>query len=302
VDRIAQQAGLLVLYTPTERPPGVFTTLIEAGDPRSVPSWGDADRSPTRDDRPFFFQTAKFGSLRQALSAPAEWQKTNLASFVLLVLFALTAFLTLGCILGPLLVARGRLLAIGTANALGFLLYFACLGTGFIVVEVVLVQKSLLFLGYPVYALAVVLFSLLLFSGLGSAWTGRLAPKGLRTALSRILFVVAALIGLAIAVLSPIFDACAGLDRPLRIALTVVLLGPLGFAMGMPMPIGIRLLAARRPELVPWAWGANGAASVLGSVSALALALTLGFSAALGVGAALYLLAVPLVRRAAARP
>ena len=69
----------------------------------------------------------------------------------------------------------------------------------------------------------------------------------------------------------------------------MVALAPLGLALGMPMPTGIRLLNQRAPELIPWAWGVNGAASVLGSVGAIALALLWGFDETLLVGAALYL-------------
>jgi hypothetical protein len=301
VQRLSAHAGLEVLYTPRLRPPGILTSAVENG-VTGTEALSGADLSPTRDDRPFFFQTARLSALYRAIAAPAEWQKTNLGTFVLLVLLALTSLLTVACILGPLLLARGRLVADDTPTALGFLGYFACLGAAYIIVEVVLVQKSLLFLGYPVYALAVVLFSLLLFSGIGSAWTGRLDPDRLRRSLTRMLLVVAGLVGLAVAVLSSVFDAGAGLDHPYRIGLTVALLAPLGFTMGMPMPTGIRLLAARRPSLVPWAWGVNGAASVLGSAAALALALTLGFNAALAVGGALYLIALSLVRRAAGRP
>jgi hypothetical protein len=148
-----------------------------------------------------------------------------------------------------------------------------------------------------VYSLAVVLFSLLVSSALGSAWTRRIGDDRVAARLPRMLTIVAALVVAAVLALSPLFGALAAAPRPARIALTVVLLAPLGLAMGMPMPAGIRLLAARRAELIPWAWGVNGAASVLGSVAALGLALAMGFNAALLVGAALYLLALTCVRR-----
>lgn len=298
VEEAAARAGFTVLYTPATRPANDFTRLIEAPDPTRVWRTFENDVSPTRDDNPFFFHTTRLRSLRKALAAPAEWRKTNLGSFVLVSLLILTSVLTLAFILGPLALARGRLLRRDAATHAA-LLYFACLGAGFMLVEVVLVQKCLLFLGYPVYSLAVVLFSLLVFSALGSAATRRLGGDRLGARLRGLLALVAALVVAAVLTLSPLFSALASLPRPARIALTILLLAPLGLAMGTPMPAGIRLLAGRRAELIPWAWGVNGAASVFGSVAALGLALGVGFNAALLVGAGLYLLALACVRRLA---
>jgi predicted membrane-bound spermidine synthase len=299
VEDAAARAGFTLLYTPATRPANDFTRLIEAPDPRRFWESYPNDVQPTRDDNPFFFHTTRLRSLRAALAAPAEWRKTNLGSFVLVSLLVLTGVLTLAFILAPLALARGRLLRRDAATHAA-LLYFACLGAGFMLVEVVLVQKSLLFLGYPVYSLAVVLFSLLVFSALGSAATRRIANDRLGSRLRTLLALVAALVVAAVLALSPLFGALAAQPRPARIAVTVLLLAPLGLAMGTPMPAGIRLLAERRSELIPWAWGVNGAASVLGSVAALALALAVGFDAALLVGAGLYLLALACVRRLAA--
>ena len=118
---------------------------------------------------------------------------------------------------------------------------------------------------------------------------------------TKMLLTVAVLVVVYVLALSPIFYALVQIARPFRIALTVILLAPLGIAMGMPMPLAIRFLASKTPAIVPWAWGVNGAASVMGSVAAVAIALTTGFNQALLVAAAFYLLAVPLVARPWAR-
>jgi hypothetical protein len=204
-------------------------------------------------------------------------------------------------ILGPLLLVRRRLSGTPARGRLPFLLYFACLGAGFIVAEVVLVQKCVLFLGHPAYALTVVLFAVLLFSGLGSALSGRIPKASLSRALPFVLLGVAALIALSILVLPPVFYGLVHLATPWRVLITVVALGPLGLALGMPMPTGIRILAATAPGLIPWAWGVNGAASVLGSVGAIAFAMVTGFDQALLVAAALYLAALAFVTLAVAR-
>jgi hypothetical protein len=229
------------------------------------------------------------------LRAEGEWRKTNLGTFVLAGLLALTTAACAAFIGGPLALAPGPARAPG---ALRWLAYFACLGTAFIVVEVALVQKCILFLGHPTHALAVVLFALLLWSALGSALSGRLDTARL----AAVLAAVAALVATAALALSPLFDALVHLERPWRIAVVAAALAPLGLAMGMPLPMAVRLLARRQPAIIPWAWGVNGAFSVMGSAAALVIALFAGFDQALLVAAAVYAAALVAVRRASARP
>jgi predicted membrane-bound spermidine synthase len=299
IETLAARNDFRILYTPLTRPPNDFTRLLEAEDPavvwRSLPS----DVAPTRDNSPFFFQTVRAAHLGEALRAQGEWRKTNLGTLVLFGLLGLTTALTLLFILGPLALARGRVLTTHPGAKLSRLGYFTCLGTGFILVEVALVQKCILFLGHPVYALTVVLFSLLAWSALGSWLSGRIRPEQLRPRLLGILGGTGLLIAAAAVGLSPVFYALVHLDRALRIAVTVALLAPLGIAMGMPLPTGVRILAREAPEIIPWAWGVNGAASVMGSVAALVVALLAGFDQALLLGAAFYLLAILGIRRPA---
>jgi hypothetical protein len=296
VEAVARRNGFTVLYTPFYRPPNPFTRLAEAEDPARVWASYENDISPPTDNRPFFFNTVRPGNLGAALRSAGEWRKTNLGTFVLLSLLAITAVLTLAFIIGPLAVARSRVLGSGTGTKLACLTYFAGLGTGFIILEVALVQKCILFLGHPVYSLAVVLFSLLGFSGLGSFLSGRFADERLRAVLPRLLMLLAVSVVAYVLLLSPLFHAFVQLGRPLRIAITVALLAPLGLVMGMPMPIGMRVLNRESPLLIPWAWGVNGAASVMGSAAALAFALLAGFNQAMLAGAALYILALACQR------
>jgi hypothetical protein len=142
----------------------------------------------------------------------------------------------------------------------------------------------------------VVLFALLGFSGVGSLLSGRLPDARLRAALPRVLAGLAVLVVVYVLVLSPVFYALVQLARPFRIAITVALLAPLGLAMGMPMPLAVRVLATESPDLIPWAWGVNGAASVMGSAAALVVALLAGFDQAMLLGATLYLLALACQR------
>ncbi len=172
------------------------------------------------------------------------------------------------------------------------MVYFAALGIGFIFIEIGLMQRFILFLGHPTFALSVVLFALLTFSGIGSFLTGKLAPPGTDT--RRVLrFVIPGLALLVLAymlALPPLFRAALGWDLLPRVLLSVVFLAPLGLLMGMPFPLGIRLVAATNEPLVPWAWGVNGCASVLGSILSVMLAQSLGFTAVLGITLAVYLI------------
>jgi hypothetical protein len=192
---------------------------------------------------------------------------------------------------------RRRDLAVGGRNKISYLLYFGCLGAGFIIVEVAMIQKFILFLGHPVYALAVVLFSLLTFSAAGSYLTGRFNQDRLTSTLVRLLIALVALVVIYILALPPIFYGLVHLPLVARIAIAVVLMAPLAMVMGMPMPTGIKMLSRNAPELIPWAWGVNGATSVMGSVAALVIAILTGFNQALVAGSALYLLAIFFITR-----
>jgi hypothetical protein len=301
VEAFARRLDLELLYTPRTRPANDLTRLVTAPDPAAIWRAFPSDISPTTDDSPFFFQTVRPGSVFSRRWTRGEWRRTNLGTLVLFGLVGITAFVVAAFIVGPLVFARRRLGG-ATRARLPFLLYFACLGAGFIVVEVVLIQKCVLFLGHPAYALTVVLFSLLLWSGLGSLASGRLPDADLVRRVPWVILAVVALVALFALLLAPLFYALVHLAAPWRVLITVAALAPLGLALGMPMPTGIRLLRARAPELIPWAWGVNGAASVLGSVGAVALAMAAGFNLTLLVAAALYLVGLGFVRWAAAAP
>ncbi|HXG63774.1 MAG TPA: hypothetical protein VNO70_01630 [Blastocatellia bacterium] len=296
VERVAAENGFELLYTPNTRPANVFTRMIEAADPAEVWDSFETNVHPTWDNNPFFFNSIRLSDLTRALRGVGEWQKTNLGTFVLFALFGITTVLVMVFIIGPLALARGRMLMRGSGR-FPMLLYFACLGAGFIIVEVAMIQKFILFLGHPVYALAVVLFSLLTFSALGSYLSGRIGDARLTSAAVKMLGALVALVFVYIVALPPIFYGLVHLALPLRILIAVVLMGPLAVVMGMPMPTGIRMLARFAPEMIPWAWGVNGATSVMGSVAALVIAILTGFNQALIVGAALYLLAAFFVTR-----
>jgi hypothetical protein len=185
------------------------------------------------------------------------------------------------------LVLRRRGAGLGGREAAGYLAYFSALGVGFLLVEISFVQKYVLLLGYPTYSLSVTLASLLVFAAAGAAASRRLRarPRG---------FLLALLAATALLVLAE--NACLPwvrerlLAAPLaaRVAATAALQLPLGFALGMYFPTGIECLRRRAPALVPWAWAANGVASVASSVLAVLLAMAIGFSGVAVVAVAVY--------------
>jgi hypothetical protein len=217
--------------------------------------------------------------------------------FVLMVLFIITALLVSVGLLGPLLLLRRDALQTQPTTSLRLVGYFACLGLGFITIEIALVQKFTLFLGHPVYSLAVILFSLLLFSSLGSYFSARFSDQTLRTVIQKIVGLLALVVVSYIFILPFFFYNYVSLPLMIKVALAIFFLIPLALLMGMPMPLGLRLAHREAKALIPWAWGINGATSVLGSVTTFLLAISWGFNQALVVGLLVYGLALLLLGR-----
>jgi len=165
-----------------------------------------------------------------------------------------------------------------------------------------LIQKFVLFLGHPTYALTVIIFSMLISSGLGSYCSRRLTGESSGTArLSAVLVGVAATVSALAYLAAPVSELGVGWPLPWKALVTVCLIAPAGFLMGIPFPTGLTRLQQSYPRAVRWAWALNAAASVLGSVAAICLAIYIGLRATVLTGALLYLaaLTVLLLRKAA---
>ena len=187
------------------------------------------------------------------------------------------------------------------------MLYFACLGLGFMFIEIGLLRSFILFLGPPIYSLAVILCSLLIFSGCGALFSGRLAEERISQSLMSILLALVLLSLVYVIALPGLLQPWLGLPVALRCLIAGLLIAPLGFLMGMPLPLGMRLFHADN-RAVPWSWGVNSATSVLGAILAVVVAMNAGFTLTLLVGTGLYLLALAPVfkqggtRRSAVKP
>jgi hypothetical protein len=244
------------------------------------------DIRPPRDDWPFFGHFFRWHQLPQALAQAGHvWQPFGGAGYlVLLGLLLLALLAAVAVMLAPLAAAHTGSARAQRAEGVA-LLYVGLLGLGYLCLELPLLQRFILFLGHPAYSLAVVLFALLLFSGLGSLCSGRMGLRWVLTLLP------ALALGYALG-LPLLFRVALGASLGVRVVLAVAALAPLAWLMGMPFPKGLALLEQGSPGLVAWAWGVNGAASVVAPILAALLALEVGFWAVLALGAACYALAL----------
>jgi hypothetical protein len=218
-------------------------------------------------------------------ASPGTTFLTRQPFHVLLSVLGILLVLSLLAFVVPLWVVRG----VGRPPV-SSLVFFGAIGVGFLVLEVVLIQRFVLFLGFPTYALSVVLFALLAFTGAGAWISGRWADP--RKALIAALGMAAALIGVLALTLQPLLRELVGQPFALRVLLAVIMLAPVGLTLGTAMPIGLRRLSGLHPAGVPWAWGVNGVTSVLGSVLAIVLAINWGFAATTFVALACYAVAL----------
>ena len=292
---------LVALYLPSEPGDNPFSALIARNDPYAFAKGYAYNVAPVDDNAPFFFFNLKLGQIlhHQGLEQGMDW-KVNLGVAVLGMVLIISVIAVLAFLVVPLAFRSG-----GTTGQTAPLFYFVAVGLGYILVEIAFIQRFVLFLGHPTYALTVVVFLLLLSSGGGSLASRRwMSPN--RSAWLPLGLIIMALV-LYVFILPGLLNALVGLPFLAKLPVSAALLVPLGFAMGMPFPTGLRALASLpAPEFpgseknpaagnaVEWAWAMNAASSVLGSVLAMVIAIQYGLNATLACGAAAYLLALLL--------
>jgi spermidine synthase len=240
----------------------------------------DIDLSAPNDDRPFFDHIQKLGSFQQSSSVvPNELNRVlrflNRGDMALFTLLGEAAVLSSLFILLPVFGFGKHSSAISRWSVLA---YFSALGFGFILIEISLIQKHILFLGQPVYSISSVLFSVLLSAGIGSYLFQRYFRDGNeRFWLALIPILIGTLLLLELLIMPFVFHLFLGSNKIIRFCISALLIAPIGIFLGMPFPLGIRILGKHAPEIIPWGWALNAYATVIGSILAVMFAILFGF-------------------------
>jgi hypothetical protein len=299
------------LYSPLapDNENDVYHNIVASKDLKSIYAGSDILLAPATDDKPFFNQHIQWSSISWSDFSDIFTQNNRgrmaledkpIAEITLIMILFQSLLIAAILILLPLWKFSKE--GLQSKSKWNFLVYFAGLGLGFILIEIALLQRFNLYLGQPVYTYAVILASLLIFTGAGSFLSERFDqnPRAILTKLVPLIL----LILLTTAFSLPfIFDLTLHFSLTLRVLISMVLVAPLGVVLGMPFPMGLKLIGKEAGALAPWAWGVNGFFTVIGSVSAIILGMAFGFTVVLAIAAVCYCIAgVVIAFRPAAVP
>lgn len=300
IEDVSRRMGFDVLLSPKFALDSTFVDIAAGKQPQSSPGEIQLNLNPPTDDRPFFFLTLRPLDLWKAKAWHTPGLTFNLrAMFVLAILVTTVIALAVLCILVPLFLTASK---IDLRGSFPLLVFFSAIGLGFMLVEISQMQRLMIFLGHPSYALSVVLFVLLISSGLGSLFIQLVDRTTVTRDVPALPLFVLVLVLLSFGFATPpSLRAFASATTPLRILVANTILFPIGFFMGMAFPLGMKAAAVRSSALAPWLWGINGATSVCASVLAMVIAVSAGISVSFWTGFFSYciaLLAFLAVKRA----
>jgi hypothetical protein len=291
LETIAAARGFDVRLSPW-RPPDRATLIGRISASRTFEELDAAaadplyDYSTPTDARPYYFNMLRpralfsLGELSRYGALGGNLQATLLLVTLLGIATALVALI----VFGPLVVAgRPPMPAAAFARSM---LYFAGIGFGYMLMQIGLLQRFAVYIGHPTYTLAIVLFSMLLFTGAGSFLSERLRVPAGRWYRAVPAAVAAALVATAL-VLPGVLSGTVASGLAVRTLCVLLFAGPAATLAGMCFPIGVRLVSSN-PGIVPWAWGVNGAFSVLASIAGVAVSLWLGIDTNFWIAAAIY--------------
>jgi hypothetical protein len=290
----------VLLRPDTVAPSAMLENIVSATDRRTLDEATTGfylDLTPPTDARPFFFNQLRFATLFDA-DVVSHFTHTGVVTgnLVATLTLAMLVLVSVGLVVATIIVPlRPTVREAGWQLAVGGTVYFALIGIGFMMVEIAFLQRMSIFLGHPVYALSVVLFSLILWTGFGSITSERVRLAG---ASKLIVWSVASSAYLFMLPfwLPPLLVDLDGADFLIRAGFCVLVLAPAGFLMGFGFPTGMRLVSALSTGPTPWFWGINGAAGVLAASVAVVTSISFSIDTTLRIGAACYLLvAAPAV-------
>ncbi len=240
---------------------------------------------PVTDNKPFYFNFFKWSKVKELYkSIGQKWQPFFDSGFLLIFIFIQALILSFIFILLPI-----RFLKKKKINKKP-LFYFFCIGLAYLFIEIFFIQKFILFLGHVIYSTSIVIFSVLFFSSLGSLISQKFKLERLKKKIY-LLFLVIIFYSFALKFLINYFIV---FDLLTKIIVSIVIIAPIAFLMGMPFPLGIRIINKR---LIPWAWAVNGSASVLSSIIAVIIALSFGYISVLILAGILYVLGIVSIKK-----
>jgi hypothetical protein len=299
ISSAAAQYGFGILVAPWQPPSDPLLRSIAASASQrqlaAAIADGRYDYSAPTDERPFFFNMLRPASLLDLEAVPRGGVPGgNLrATATLLVLLGVTASLVCGIVIWPLLRA-GRPEGFTAAGFAQALLYFGLIGAGFMLVQIPFLQRFSVYLGHPTWTLAVILFGMIGFTGVGSAISDRLSIEA--RWLPVVPLAVAAALVAETLLIQPVIQATAAWSLAGRTALVVGMVAPVSVLLGTAFPLGVRLVGVASDRAAAWLWGVNGACGVLASVAAVAVSMWFGIHRNLWMAAAAYVLVALLLR------
>ena len=299
------------MYQPGAEPEaGLITDIITGTDDDvdRIVDDHDYDISAIDDERPFFWHFTPFRSVLSNWERSYEDFEIAIGERLLLVLIAIGVVVAAVLLWLPFALTKRRSAAVAPVHGRWrFFVYFAALGLGFMLVEVSMIQRFALLLGFPTLSLSVSLFTLLIATAVGARASAVVARLP-----GRLLAVTGALAAVAVAYLlvaAPITDTALSWPQWARIALVIALLFPVGLLLGMFLPTGMAAVAEAsadpgqdRGRLVAWSWAVNGFFSVLGASLTTVVSMAFGFDRAVLAGLVLYLVATAVLSTTTPRP
>ena len=246
----------------------------------------DSDISAPEDNRPYFYNFFKPAFLKYIVRyGTGQVPVTEWGYLLLVIIFIPVAIISFICILYPLLRIREG----GNEGKRWLVPYFALIAAGYFFIEMPLIQKMILFLGSPVFSMGIIISTLLVFSGLGSMFSGRLFRRG--RGILKCTITLCLIILLYIFLLDYLFKCLISISLSVKILIIILLVSVPAFFMGMPFPRGLSLLKGRESPSLPFAWGVNGFFSVISIIAASICAVISGYRVVFAAALIFYIIA-----------
>jgi SAM-dependent methyltransferase len=300
--------GLEIVYDPVSRQDGIYKDLIESDNIYETVKKYPTKLLPATDDNPYFEHLTDFtdlnldnikSSFSQTERAMISLVQNPAAESTLVMILIQAIIISVLLIFLPIYIKFRNKPKLKEIKKGKYILYFAALGLGYIMIEICLIQKFTLFLGQPVYTMLTVISTMLIFSGIGSMFSDKII-KLFRKKVTPVYLIIGGLV-ILIAFINPIiFEAMVRASITVRIIISVIIIAIPSFFMGIPFPYGIMKISADENStryLVAFSWGVNGFFSVLGSILVVMLSMSYGFKVVFIIGALLYFAAMLTARK-----